>query len=387
MRRLRTLSTPRLYGFFAAVTVLLVGAGIAQASLGGPSEPQPKPLDRAVLDALRAPKIDGVSARVKFTNGLLPGGSLPNGAGGPLAAGAEGRLWIAGDGRFRLELQSDRGDAQIVDDGKRLTLYDPGSKTAYTAPSHVRHEAANHDDQRPTLAGVDRALGRLGQDWTLSGARPGTTGNRPSYTLRIGPKDDGGLLGAAEIAWDAAHGVPLRAAVYAQGDDQPVLELEATDVQFGSLPAAALTADPPRAAKVVELDPPAAGNSAGHPVRVRGAAAVQRRLAFRLAAPTELAGLPRTSVRLVRMDGANGALSTYGDGMGAIVVLQRPATAGDRGGIGELRLPQVNIDGATGTELATPLGTVLTFARGGVSYTVAGSVPPVAAENAARGLR
>ena len=47
----------------------------------------------------------------------------------------------------------------------------------------------------------------------------------------------------------------------------------------------------------------------------------------------------------------------------------------------------MNIDGATGTELATPLGTIVSFERGGVAYTVAGSVPPVAAENAARGLR
>ena len=52
-----------------------------------------------------------------------------------------------------------------------------------------------------------------------------------------------------------------------------------------------------------------------------------------------------------------------------------------------LRLPQINIDGVTGTELATALGTVLTFDRGGVSYIVIGSVPPAAAENAARGLK
>ena len=47
----------------------------------------------------------------------------------------------------------------------------------------------------------------------------------------------------------------------------------------------------------------------------------------------------------------------------------------------------MNIDGATGTELATALGTMITFERGGVSYTVVGSVPPAAVENAARGLR
>jgi hypothetical protein len=51
------------------------------------------------------------------------------------------------------------------------------------------------------------------------------------------------------------------------------------------------------------------------------------------------------------------------------------------------QLPSVNVNGATGKELATALGTVVTFERAGVSYTVAGSVPPVAAENAARGLK
>ena len=42
--------------------------------------------------------------------------------------------------------------------------------------------------------------------------------------------------------------------------------------------------------------------------------------------------------------------------------------------------PTVSINGAKGQELSTPLGTVLTFTRGGVSYTVLGSVPATAAE-------
>jgi outer membrane lipoprotein-sorting protein len=385
MRRLRTASTRRLYGILAVVALLAATAGIAQAALGGSaSAPGPKPLDRAVLDALRAPDVNGVSARVKFTNGLLPGGSLPDGGGSPLAQGAEGRLWLAGDGRFRVELQSDAGDAQIVDDGTRVTIYDPASKTAYTAPSEARDRRAGSAEE-PTLAGVRRALDRLGRTWTLSGATPGTTGNRPSYTVRIAPKDDGGLLGAAELAWDAVKGVPLRAAVYAQGDDGPVLELEATDVSFGAIPRSTLSAHLPPGAHVVELDPPSA-DASGNPTRVRGVEAVRSRLDFPLSAPAELAGLPRTDVRLVRMGDRDGALSIYGKGMGAIAVLQHRA-APDGGGVGELRLPEINIDGATGTELATPLGTVVTFTRGGVSYTVAGLVPPVAAENAARGLR
>ena len=388
MRRLRTTSTRRLYAIVAAVAVLTVTGGIAQAALNGSgSAPDPKPLDRAVLDALRAPDVEGVSARVTFTNGLLPGGSLPNGGGSPLAEGAEGRLWAAGDGRFRLELQSEHGDAQIVDDGSHLTIFDPASKTAYTAPSHARQER-EHAAEQPTLAGVRRALDHLARSWTLSGAKPGTTGGRPSYTVRIAPKDDGGLLGAAELAWDAARGVPLRAAVYAQGTDDPVLELEATDISFGSISGSSLAARLPQGTHVVEVDPPTV-DSHGRPSRVRGVEAVQGKLDFPLAAPAELAGLPRTNVMLVRTGDGPGALATYGEGMGAIVVFQHKAGAAktEPGGADGVRLPEVNIDGATGTELATPLGTVVTFDRDGVSYIVAGSVPPVAAENAARGLR
>ena len=38
----------------------------------------------------------------------------------------------------------------------------------------------------------------------------------------------GGMLGAAELGWDAIHGVPLRFAIYANGSSSPVIEL-ATD--------------------------------------------------------------------------------------------------------------------------------------------------------------
>ena len=382
MSRLRTLSTRRLYGVLAVVAALAATAGIAQAALDGSSAPDPKPLDRAVYDALRAPDVDGVSARVTFTNGLIPGGSTQGSGSSPILQGASGRVWVAGDGRFRLELQSDGGDAQIVDDGKRVTVYDPDSRAAYTLPSHT---AGTREKSEPSFGDVRRGLDRVARSWTLSGAEPGVSGGRPSYTVRIAPKDDGGLLGAAELAWDAVRGVPLRAAIYAQGDDEPTIELKADDVSFGPIDDKTLTAQLPAGTQVTEIDPPA-GEAGGRPVHVRGAAAVQKRLDFTLSAPAELAGLPRTSVRLVRMGDESGALSTYGRGLGAIVVLQRKAETAS-GEKPPLQLPEINIDGATGTELATPLGTLVTFTSGGVSYIVAGSVPPVAAENAARGLR
>jgi outer membrane lipoprotein-sorting protein len=387
MKRLRTTSSPRLLALLAVLVAVVAGAGIAQASLNDTAKPAPKPLDRAILDAANAPAVDGVTARIAFTNNLLPSGSLPEETASPTLTGAEGRLWLADDGRLRLELQSSNGDAQIVMDGKRFMFYDAASKTAFTG-SLPRSDVQRKSDRRPaTLDGVRQGLAQLGELWTLSGATPTNTANRPSYTVRIAPKDDGGLLGAAELAWDAARGVPLRAAVYAQGSQDPVLELEATEIDYGPIDATKIDTTPPKGAKVTELNPPTGVDAQGKPVHVTGLENVQQRLDFQLAAPAELAGLPRRDVSLIRVGEKEGALLRYGDGLGQILVFQRRTEPGAKKPLGGVTLPQVNIDGATGQELATALGTLVSFESGGISYLVAGSVPPVAAENAARGLK
>jgi outer membrane lipoprotein-sorting protein len=403
MRRLRTASARHLTALLAAVAGLALTVGIAQGALSGTGPtPAPKALASAIYDALEAPEPEGISAKIQFTNDLLPSGSLPAGTASPLVAGADGRLWIQQGGDFRLELQSSAGDAQIVAAGDKLTIYDAGSNTLYrtTLPAGTKDATrpSRHGDEKLTLAKVQTALDRVARTWTVSGAEPTSIADRPAYTMTIAPKDDGGLLGAAKLAWDAVRGAPLRAAVYAQGKSEPVLELEATEISYDAVPDSAVRVTAPADAKVVDLGAPsgvkpsARGHADDDPAHAAaaGPAAVQRELGFELAAPARLAGLPRKEVRLVTFDGKKGALAIYGRGMGAIVVVQRKAKAAGRDedkGPDALRLPEINIDGATGSELATALGTVVTFERDGVAYVVAGSVPPVAAENAARGLR
>ena len=403
MRRLRTTSTRRLLAILACAGVLVTSAAIAQAALGGSGPvPAPKALAQAIKDALNAPSQDGLTARIAFKNNLLPAGSLP-GTSSALTSGADGRLWLTKDGRLRLELQSDSGDAQITSDGKRITLYDSASNTVYraTLPEQTDAEAAAHEKHaNPTIAKIQSALDRLAKFWTVSGAEPTSVAGQPTYTVRVAPKDDGGLLGAAKLAWDAVTGAPLRAAVYAQGQTTPVLELKATEVDYGAVSDAAVKATFPRSAKVVTLggdtSGPAAAKRRGEHAVVSGVDAVAKQLDFALAAPDKLAGLPRQGVHLIDVDGDKGALVTYGEGLGAIVVFQheidpdaKPGKprGGFHGGGKDSPLPEINIDGTTGSELATALGTVVAFQRGGVQYLVAGSVAPVAAENAARGLR
>src|SRR5918912_2529542 len=144
------------------------------------------------------------------------------------------------------------------------------------------------------------------RDASVSGAIPGTVAGRPAYTVRVGPKHDGGLLGAGELAWDALRGLPLRAAVYAQGSDSPVLELTATDIAYGPVPASDFAVSAPSGAKVVQVRQPsaserdharAARRRAEQRRRVRGLGAVQTALRFKLSARARRVGLPRREVK------------------------------------------------------------------------------------------
>jgi len=145
---------------------------------------------------------------------------------------------------------------------------------------------------------------------------------------------------------------------------------------------------------VVDLNPQ--GEAAGggkEPTQQVGVRAVQKNLDFPLTAPPDLAGLPRNEVRSIEVDGTKAALATYGKGLGGIAVIEsasesnsRKSEGGESAEGGGLSLPKVSINGASGEELDTALGTVLRFSRGGVDYVVVGSVPPAAAEAAARAL-
>jgi outer membrane lipoprotein-sorting protein len=286
----------------------------------------------------------------------------------------------------RLELQSDAGDAQIVWSKTKVSVYDATSNTAYTynLPQDTSTSTDTGTSAVPTVDEITTFLTDLSKHWTVSNADPSNTGGQESYTVKVSPSHDGGLLGSAELAFDAANGVPLKVAVYAQGASSPVLALEATNVSFGSVPDSDVQVSPPAGAKIVDLSSAGAtgGNDKSTPP-VTGLAAVQAAAPFTVVAPDTLVGLPRQDVRLV---GGKTAIAVYGQGLGAIVVVEHAKDATAKAGALD-QLPQVTIDGATGHELATQLGTVLAWDRAGVSTVLAGSLPSAAAEAAARSLK
>jgi outer membrane lipoprotein-sorting protein len=392
MSRSRRILRAHPFAFSLTVVALLVGAALAGAAIGGGGpKPRPKALAVAVHDALTAPGVPGISARIRFDNRLVSSGALPEGTSSPLISGASGRGWLAADGRFRLELQSANGDVEVVSDGRHVSLYDGKANTLYTAalPRDAGRHAEHGAEHAPTLADVRGALRRLGRHATISGARPTNVAGRPAYEVTVSPKHDGGLLAALSLTWDAARGVPLRVALSAQGSDRPVLQLEATDISYGSVSADRFVIPSPPGAKHVRVDLPVGhGRHRGERSKpeVAGARAVSARVPFKLAAPNRLVGLRRQGVQLLSGEGRKDrrALVLYGHGLGGIAVLEAPAR-GDAGrGIGQLQ--RVSINGATGHELPTALGTFVTWTSGGVTYSLVGSLPASAAEAAAREL-
>lgn len=392
MKLFRRLSTTRLIVLAAAFVAVLVGSAVAvAASGGGGPTPPPKPLAQAIHDAVSGPELSGVTARVTFTNNLFPSGALTGTTGTALMTGASGRLWLNQNGG-RIELQSDAGDVQVVWDSSKVTVYDASSNTAYVAdlPAHEA-SAAGAQPGPPSLDEISSFLTDLGKHWTVSDAQPSDVAGQAAYTVKISPSHDGGLLGSAELAWDAIHGVPLKIAVYAQGSSAPALALEVKEISFGAVPDSDIAIGVPAGAKTVDLSSAGKGTTGadGSTAPITGLAAVQAAAPFSVVAPDSLVGLPLQDIRLVGDAGSKTVVAVYGHGLGAVVVIERAqdASTAKQGSGGLSSLPTVSLDGLTAHELSTQLGTVIGWDRAGVSYVLAGSVPTAAAEVAARSLK
>jgi len=388
MASLRTISSRRLIAGIGGVAVLAVaGVGVGSA-LTGANPPAAQPLADALHQAAAGTKPTGITADVTFTNNLLTSSGLTG--GDPLMSGASGRLWMDSSGDLRIELQTTGGglDSQIMVNDTSITVFDGSQNTIYkiALPAKSSTGTTHQSGSIPTVDQIQSRLDELSTHLDISGAIPGTAGDVPSYSVTISPKHDGGLLGDVQLAWDASNGVPLGISVYSTQDPStPVLGLTVNDISYGAVEPSDVTITPPAGAKVVDVPLPAKQSSSSTTTQtpVTGLSSVQAQVSFTIAAPASVDGLPLHEVRLVDWKGTKGALVTYGMGLGGIAVLERPAGSSAATGSTISQLPSVTVAGVQGHELSTPLGTVVTFSKGGVDYVVAGSVTQIAAETAA----
>ena len=366
----------------SATTLTAVGLTAAAAFVGAnwlwsidrspPKPPPPTTLQELTLRELSGAGPAGVTAHFRYVDALVPTTNLvPDATSGgsplPLVSGADGRLWYA-NGRLRMEFQTDQGDTQLLLQNNRALVYDAADGTAYAAilPALGLPQLA-----RSGLAGASSLVSSISGDAALSHPQPVVTGGRPAYTVRIAPTHDGGLLRSASLAVDAETGTPLRLELFGTGQTAPLLEFALSDVSYGNI-------DP----SVFRLKLP----FGMHPLALRFAAPPSVGGAVPCTGPQELAGLPlRTCREASRSTDVPGRVLVYGTNLSSVIVLEQPGSSDPSGGLWSL-LPTVTVSGTTGRELVTGLGTVIRFVRGGVTYTVLGSMPRTVVEAVARGL-
>lgn len=403
---LRTASMPRLLATLLGIVAAVAGGtAIALAATSGGKLPRHEPLAKAIRGALGAKPVQGITANINFTNNLIDTSEIQG--SDPLITGGQGMLWASNDGRIRIELYGDGGDPEIVVHHGSWWVYDPTLGNVYEgklpAASGARHSLGA--GALPTVAQIQSELGKLAAHLGISGAIPSNVGGQPAYTVRVSPRQGGGLLGRLQLAWDAVRGVPLDFALYARGTSSPALELAVTGVSYGKVPDDTFNIRIPNA-RVVKVASPASSSAAAEPkatgkhatkhADVTGVKQVASHLSFTLVAPSSLGGMPRQSVSLLDTGSRHGALVIFGQGLGGIVVIEQPATpqssqainlsTGSGDGAHGIMLPTVKVGAATGQELDTALGTIIRFTVGNVTYTVMGSVRPSVARAAARAL-
>ena len=223
-----------------------------------------------------------------------------------------------------------------------------------------------------SLARIQRLPRSAGKHVTLVGAVPRTS--PVARRTRCTALAEGAVAvcsARCQLAWDAARGVPLRAAIYARGASKPVLALEATKITYGPVPRGEgrRRASCRRHEVQVPVPTQQEGNS---PKKNRVDKSESKTAGFQVVAPDTAAGLKRTR-RPRRRHGPGPRSSSTARGSARSRSLE-PNRARARSGSAE-RSAGVRLDGVEGHELATPLGPSSSGARRR-HYVLAGSVPP-----------
>ena len=367
-------SATSLIGWLVLAVALLSAISVTAYAMtrSGAAKPPKRSLASAVHRIFTAKPVTGVSAQFRVDQHLLAGSSTSL-ASNPLLQGATGSVWV-GDGRARLVVKSQLGTTSVAYDGHQVTLYDRRNHVAYVLP--VKHHAKKGgatEHNVPTMAAIQHALAQASKFAILSGAIPSNVAGREAYTVHVSPRHNGGLFGEFDLAWDAAHAVPLRFAIFPRGSSTAAISISVTHIRYGAIPARALSMTPPAGTKIVHVHMPSRHEHPAQQAHVApavGAAAVSKAVGFTVAAPTRLAGFPQHRLHAVSIGSHRAALATYGRGLGTVFLLEQRAS-GSKTPLSSL--PTVSVAGIKAHELDTTLGSVIQWSRGGVTYTIAGS--------------
>ena len=379
--------------------VATLGIGAVTVGAGAQGEPPERLTEAELLSRVTAAPEDAppFRATVAVEQTVVPESLIGASEGGD--AGDSGprtaRIWRGGPEQLRAELQGENGDKVVVQNGAEVYVYDGASNTLKVGE---KPEDEGPPEAGPSPEEIDEFLAEISPTSNLTTGAPVEFAGRWAYPLTLEPKDGSlTLVERAEVLVDAEAFAPLRFELYAEGTPEPVARYRVGDFEVGPVPDRRFEFETPPGATVERIEPPegerADGGREGGAPRVVGS----------VEEAGELAGFPVEGLAEApggrRLEGiraaSGGAVITYGSGWGTVVLTEKagggegpePRPDAGEGREESLQLPTVDLGGGVeAREVATPVGTVLSWSSGGVSYTLAGSLPAAELEAAARTL-
>jgi outer membrane lipoprotein-sorting protein len=252
-----------------SVTAVIAGGAALLPSLASASPSLPSVSAQQLLTKIASSNVDAFSGTVSLSTDLgLP--QLPDLAGSAnpfsLLSGTH-TLEVAADGpqRQRIALLDQLSEYDFVHNGTQVWTYDSETNAVEHGTESGAQQKAEAGKKAGTKAGnakyppltpqaaAQQLLTNLSPTTQVSVGAPRTVAGRSAYVLVLTPKQQGSLIGQADVSVDSATGAPLGVALYPVGSGTPLFDVAFTSVSLTAPDAARFDFTPPKGSTVTPL--------------------------------------------------------------------------------------------------------------------------------------
>ncbi|MET0135391.1 MAG: sigma-E factor regulatory protein RseB domain-containing protein, partial [Kibdelosporangium sp.] len=235
----------------AGVLAGVIGLGVLAAPAGANEPPPtlPEISADALVESVANAKIPALAGKVTATENLgLPMKLLPEGTN-------SASVWSDGQNRFRATLPGKTSEQTFVVDGSTVWSWNSRTNTVTKSTHDATTTPEKVTGTDPATFGKDILnLARQYSDVKVDGTA--RVASRPAYELVVTPKPtERTLLREIRLAVDSETRIPLRAQVLANGQADPALKIEFSELTVGAQDANLFKFTPPQGATVQERQP------------------------------------------------------------------------------------------------------------------------------------
>ncbi|RSM86996.1 outer membrane lipoprotein carrier protein LolA [Kibdelosporangium aridum] len=231
----------------AGVLAGVVGLGVLALPAGADEPPPVLPQISAeqLVESVANAKIPALAGKVSAQENLGLPIKLLDGIG-------SASVWADGQNRFRATLPNRTSEKTFVEDGGTAWIWDSAQNTVTKVPHGQQATPEKLAGKDPATIGKD-LLGLVRQYSDVKVDGTARVATRPAYELVVTPKPtERTLLREIRVAVDSETRLPLRLQVLANGQADPALKVEFTELTVGPQDANLFKFTPPPGATVKE---------------------------------------------------------------------------------------------------------------------------------------